>query len=390
MERPQGIRPVLGLDVGKFGHWACLLDEGGRTVASRPVANDRGEFDSLFASVPERTLVVVDQARNIGALALRRARAAGLDTAYLPGIAAHNAARMYPGVAKNDERDAWVIASTAQGLPRALSAAPDGDPLREAARAYGAQIDFLTGECTRVKNRIRGVLLDTHPDFERVLDLGNRAVVDALAAFGGPSGILAAGKPAFGARTKGADRGRMDALWTACEACERLDPALERAQDLCLMSLASSLRSQTEALDGLEAELARLLKRDECYRCLLTVPGVGPKTASALVASIDIARFEDHDHLASYCGLAPADRQSGTSVRSVHASAQGNRRLKNLLIFSCNSLVRGDSVYGRYYRKKRDGGKRHNDALKATARYRLKVIYAVMRDCVPYRDPRAA
>ncbi len=66
------------------------------------------------------------------------------------------------------------------------------------------------------------------------------------------------------------------------------------------------------------------------------------------------------------------------------ASRQGNKRLKNLLIFSCNSLARSDNRFGDFYRKCRDRGMPHGKALKAVARKRLKVIYAIMRDQVPY------
>lgn len=73
-----------------------------------------------------------------------------------------------------------------------------------------------------------------------------------------------------------------------------------------------------------------LFGRNETYRCLFTICGIGPKTASELVISIDIDDFPSHDGLASYCGLAPHNRQSSTSVSSVSASRQGNKRLKNL------------------------------------------------------------
>lgn len=79
---------VLGLDVGKSSHWACLVDRGGEVLASAPVRNREAELDALFASAPAGTLVVVDQFRNIGSLAVRRARAAGLGVAHLPGLAA--------------------------------------------------------------------------------------------------------------------------------------------------------------------------------------------------------------------------------------------------------------------------------------------------------------
>ena len=65
---------VLGLDVGKSSHWACLIDrDGGGVLASAPVRNREAELDALFASAPAGTLVVVDQFRNIGSLAVRRA-----------------------------------------------------------------------------------------------------------------------------------------------------------------------------------------------------------------------------------------------------------------------------------------------------------------------------
>ena len=117
---------------------------------------------------------------------------------------------------------------------------------------------------------------------------------------------------------------------------------------------------------------------------LLTVPGVGPRTVAQLVLPVDISDFEDHDHLASYCGLVPRNRQSGTSLNSVSSSRQGNKQLKNLLIFSCSCLARGSGYYREYYERCRDRGMPYKAAMKAVARKRLKVIYAVMRDVRPY------
>ena len=111
---------------------------------------------------------------------------------------------------------------------------------------------------------------------------------------------------------------------------------------------------------------------------------IGPKTAAALVTSVDVSMFRGHDELASYCGVAPADSRSGTSVRSTSPQRGGNKQLKNLLTFSCNSLIGTQNRFGRYYDECRARGMRHNKALKAVARKRLKVIYAVMRDAVPY------
>lgn len=286
---------VLGLDVGKSSHWACLVDRDGEVLASAPVRNREAELDALFASAPAGTLVVVDQFRNIGSLAVRRARAAGLGVAHLPGLAASRAAGLFAGEAKTDERDAAVIARTALGVPDSLSGVPGRGEALGAARALSSQRDHVR--------------------------------------------FLAA----------------------------RISEALDEA-------------------GALEAETAALLEGDETYACLLTVPGIGPRTAAQLAVSVDIGRFPDHDHLASYCGIAPRVRSSGTSVRSVRASRRGDARLKSLLIFSCNSLVRSSGRYGEYYRACRARGMGHGRALKAVARKRLRAIYAVMRDRVPYRE----
>lgn len=351
---------VLGLDVGKSSHWACLVDRDGEVLASAPVRNREAELDALFASAPAGTLVVVDQFRNIGSLAVRRARAAGL----------------FAGEAKTDERDAAVIARTALGVPDSLSGVPGRGEALEAARALSSQRDHVVACATRDKNRLRAVLLESCPALEAAVDLSDRRWLELLAGFGG----------AWGIARSGAGGPRAEAAGEAAAASTAPPPALVEAENRQVRFLAARISEALDEAGALEAETAGLLEGDDTYACLLTVPGIGPRTAAQLAVSVDIARFPDHDHLASYCGIAPRVRSSGTSVRSVRASRRGDARLKSLLIFSCNSLVRSSGRYGEYYRACRARGMGHGRALKAVARKRLRAIYAVMRDRVPYRE----
>ena len=172
---------VLGLDVGKSSHWACLIDRDGEVLASAPVRNREAELDALFASAPAGTLVVVDQFRNIGSLAVRRARAAGLGVAHLPGLAASRAAGLFAGEAKTDERDAAVIARTALGVPDSLSGVPGRGEALEAARALSSQRDHVVACATRDKNRLRAVLLESCPALEAAVDLSDRRWLELLA-----------------------------------------------------------------------------------------------------------------------------------------------------------------------------------------------------------------
>ena len=297
-----------------------------------------------------------------------------LAVAYLPGLAASRAAGLFAGEAKTDERDAEVIARTALGVPDSLSGVPGAASPRGRPR-LSSQRDHVVACATRDKNRLRAVLLESCPALEAAVDLSDRRWLELLAGFGGAWGSPARGRGAAG-------RGRRE----AAAASTAPPPALIEAENRQVRFLAARISEALDEAGALEAETAGLLEGDETYACLLTVPGIGPRTAAQLAVSVDIARFPDHDHLASYCGIAPRVRSSGTSVRSVRASRRGDARLKSLLIFSCNSLVRSSGRYGEYYRACRARGMGHGRALKAVARKRLRAIYAVMRDRVPYRE----
>lgn len=237
---------------------------------------------------------------------------------------------------------------------------------------------------TRDKNRLRSVLLESCPAFEALADLSDDRWLAALEALGGPWGILDAGKRALGAATRGGDRAAFDAAWAAAESSTRPSEYMVAAENPQVEVLARRIREASAEARRLDGEIAALLREDGTYGCLLTVPGIGPRTAPELVIAIRIEDFPDHGRLASYCGVAPRNRRSVTSVSSVTASRQGNRRLKNLLIFSCNSLARSGGRFGECYRSCRGRGMCRGEALKATARKRMKVIYAIMRDKVPY------
>ena len=207
-----------------------------------------------------------------------------------------------------------------------------------------------------------------------------------VAEFGGAAGCSAAGWRRFSnaARRAGAPAAGARRLWEALLASSRSGRRLPAGEDVAVRILAREIASLDADIEELDSLVADSLAGDEVYECLLTVPGIGPKTAAALVTSIDISAFRGHDELASYCGVAPSDRRSGSSIRSTSPQHGGNRQLKNLLIFSCNSLIGTDNRFGRYYGECRARGMRHSKALKAVARKRLKVIYAIMRDAVPY------
>lgn len=295
---------VIGLDVGKFSHWACHVSRGGEILSSAPVANTERDLDGLFAPADAGTLVV-DQVRNIGSLAISRAKLAGLPVAYPPGLAAHGASKLFAGDAKADERDAAVIAKTALGIPDSLLPVPGCDERLEAARSMAAQRNRMVACPDRGENGLRSILLESRPAFEAPADLADPRFLKTMGSLGGPRGIADSGKAAVGAVTRGANRVRIDAASAAISSSTRPPECQVAAENPQARMLAKRVKEAAR----LDAEIAALLAEDGARACLLTVPDIGPGTASELVISIDIGDFPDHDHLASYCGIAPRNRQ---------------------------------------------------------------------------------
>lgn len=106
----------------------------------------------------------------------------------------------------------------------------------------------------------------------------------------------------------------------------------------------AALVSQWVVLDERIRELERAIERrhraDERSRRLATVPGIGPITATALVATIGDARnFRTGRHLAAWLGLTPKEHASGLKRRQGGISKRGDAYLRRLLILGAQSRM---------------------------------------------------
>ena len=82
-----------------------------------------------------------------------------------------------------------------------------------------------------------------------------------------------------------------------------------------LRSLVGQIDALDEAIGAIDKELAASVKSDETAKRLTTIPGIGPVTASAIVATIqDASAFASGREFAAFLGLTP--RQSSTGGKS--------------------------------------------------------------------------
>jgi hypothetical protein len=189
----------LGLDVGKSEHHATAVTPAGKKAFDQLLPNTETKLRELFAKLQAHhgtVLVVVDQPASIGALPLAVARAMGCPVAYLPGLTMRRIADLYPGEAKTDAKDAFIIADAARAMPHTLRAIDGEDEtIAELEMVVGFD-DDLAGEATRIATRLHGLMTQIHPSLERVLGprLQHPAVLTLLERFGSPARIRKAGR----------------------------------------------------------------------------------------------------------------------------------------------------------------------------------------------------
>lgn len=166
--------------------------------------------------------------------------------------------------------------------------------------------------------------------------------------------------------------------------------------------LRPALQTVLEEIAALEAEaetvrtaLTRLAEQMPDAQLLLTVPGVGVLTATALVAFVgDPWRFRSGRHFAAYLGLTPREYSTGQVRRLGPITKQGNTYMRMLLVHGARSALRAGTVSHpddlRTWARAVAARKGHNVAAVALANKLARVCWRVWRDQRPFerRDAR--
>ena len=108
-----------------------------------------------------------------------------------------------------------------------------------------------------------------------------------------------------------------------------------------LQRLRSYLLELDIQVEELETQINAWHRSNEDSRRLAEIPGIGPLTASALVASIgDAKSFNNGRQLAAWLGLVPRQHSSGGKALLLGISKRGDTYLRALMIHGARSVVR--------------------------------------------------
>ncbi len=107
-----------------------------------------------------------------------------------------------------------------------------------------------------------------------------------------------------------------------------------------LVRLLDQLKVLEQQLAQLEAQIKAWHRDSDASRRLEQIPGIGPLTASALVASIGAARsFDNGRQVAAWLGLVPRQHSSGGKPTLLGISKRGDPYLRTLLIHGARAVI---------------------------------------------------
>ena len=304
----------VGLDVGKSEHFADVLDNDGERLFARAVANGQADLEALLDRAARHGTpgLVIDQPGSIAQLALAVAARRGVPVAYVPGLVMRRAADLYPGEAKTDRRDAYILADTGRTRRKQVHWLDAGsDELLAALRVLnGFDID-LAADATRLANRLRDALTSISPALERAVGerLGQPGVRDLLARYPTLTALRTASQSRI-ERTVKARSPRVAAkvatAIAAALAAQDVTVPAEAATGRVIAELAADLDRVCSRRDALAAEIEEAFLSHPCGELLASMPGIGPRTGARILAEVgDGSAFTSGSKLAAYAGLAP-------------------------------------------------------------------------------------
>jgi transposase len=333
---------TVGLDLAKDVFQVHGISETGRKIFNKKIK--RAKLLAFFETLP-RCVVGVEacgSAHHWG----RELRKLGHDVRLMP------AAYVKPYVkrGKTDAADAEAICEAVRRPTMRFVEIKSED--QQAVLAIHRSRDLVVRQRTQVVNMIRSLLRE----FGHILPTG----IEAVSAF---------------ARNHGTE----DQL----EMPEIADGILGV---MCHQLLGLNVR-----IDGLTKLIEQHARLDDNARRLMRMPGIGPITASAIVATIgDAHQFRTGRDLAAWLGLTPLNKSSGGKERLGRITKKGDRYIRKLLIVGMTSR----SLMAKRSPEKTDiwtakilAEKPFRLATVAMANKSVRIIWAILTKREEYRQP---
>lgn len=201
---------------------------------------------------------------------------------------------------------------------------------------------------------------------------------------------------AFFIRRNTATKCRIHSLCTTLGAHKTALQPLHKAgseklkQTWLFENMYQSMVETNAYVKNIETKIAHTITTNQTYRLLLSLPGVGPITATAIYAEVgDFNRFPSPAKLISYAGLYPKERSSGNSKHYGGMSKFGSKVLRYSLIeaaFRVRDTDTTKNIYTHYLAAREDRHKTPLQARVVLAHKLLTITWYIVHRNTPYND----
>ena len=162
-----------------------------------------------------------------------------------------------------------------------------------------------------------------------------------------------------------------------------------------IMGLAAQLKLEleqlAERLEEADAPIRTTASEQEACRRLVQIPGIGPVTATAIIAAVgNGAAFHKGREFAAWMGVVPREHSTGGKQKLLGISKRGNSYLRRLFVQGARAILQQRSKQAaglKAWLEKLTSRTHHNVAAVALADKLARMAWAVLATGEAYRAP---
>jgi transposase len=381
-------RVVVGVDISKDTFSAAGLDAEGRECFGGLYAMDSDGFSKflgiLTTRCPDRQKLLVGMEStgcyHINLFSFLTSQ--GILALVLNPLLITNFAKRSLRKTKTDKKDARTIAKflleNREEISQ-LSISQDLQDLRDLARERESVSHLITA----IKVEIKRVLRTTFPELESVGDLFTRSMLRLVKEYPSARRVKMArlrdlakvlNQPRVGNQLS-------FSVEDIHRAAQRSIATVSPAKEVILQGKIATLLHLQERLEELTKLLTDFCKatRDEDWKILRSIKGVGPKTGVPFLAEMgSIENFSSPKKLIAFAGMDPSVCQSGKFIGKSKLSKRGNRHLRRAIYLMAAAVVSQNAFFKAYFNRRKREGLIPQKALLATAHKLVRVIFSML------------
>ncbi len=163
-------------------------------------------------------------------------------------------------------------------------------------------------------------------------------------------------------------------------------------KDIIMQSQLQLIKNFDKQIEKLMAEIESIINDQEPlkqnFNLLQSIKGVGKILAlTTIIKTSNFTRFVNARKFACFCGTAPFEHSSGTSIRKKsRVSHLADKQMKTLLDLSAKSAIQYDKELREYYLKRTEAGKSKMSTINVVRNKILYRMFAVIKRQTPFLE----